>query len=158
GKAAFFMGEYSASGWWNYFLVAILIKTPLAISILVGASLVLCRAGQPLGRREAIFLLTPVIVFLAFLMRARLNLGLRHALPLYPFLLLLAARLATVQLGNWRLMPAVLTIFVGLAAMSSLRTAPHQLAYFNEAVGGPGQGYRYLSDSNLDWGQDLRNL
>ena len=43
-----------------------------------------------------------------------------------------------------------------LTAISSLRTAPHQLAYFNEFVGGPGQGYRYLSDSNVDWGQDLR--
>jgi hypothetical protein len=40
-------------------------------------------------------------------------------------------------------------------AVSSLRTAPHQLAYFNEIVGGPDQGYRYLADSN-DWGQDLK--
>jgi hypothetical protein len=39
-----------------------------------------------------------------------------------------------------------------------LRIAPHQLAYFNESVGGPEQGYRYLSDSNLDWGQDLKGL
>ncbi len=36
--------------------------------------------------------------------------------------------------------------------------APHQLAYFNESVGGPERGYRYLSDSNLDWGQDLKGL
>ena len=43
-------------------------------------------------------------------------------------------------------------------AISSLRVAPHQLAYFNELVGGPEEGYRYLSDSNLDWGQDLEGL
>ena len=36
--------------------------------------------------------------------------------------------------------------------------APHQLAYFNELIGGPTQGHRYLSDSNLDWGQDLKGL
>ena len=39
-----------------------------------------------------------------------------------------------------------------------MRIAPHQLAYFNESIGGPEQGYRYLSDSNLDWGQDLKGL
>jgi hypothetical protein len=43
-------------------------------------------------------------------------------------------------------------------AFSSLRISPHQLAYFNEFVGGPNQGYRYLSDSNIDWGQDLKGL
>jgi hypothetical protein len=42
--------------------------------------------------------------------------------------------------------------------ISSLRIAPHQLAYFNEIIGGPSQGYKYLADSNLDWGQDLKNL
>jgi hypothetical protein len=45
-----------------------------------------------------------------------------------------------------------------LTAASALRVAPQQLAYFNELVGGPGEGYRYLSDSNIDWGQDLRGL
>jgi hypothetical protein len=42
--------------------------------------------------------------------------------------------------------------------ISSLRIAPHQLAYFNETIGGPGEGYRYLADSNLDWGQDLKGV
>jgi hypothetical protein len=35
---------------------------------------------------------------------------------------------------------------------------PHYLAYFNELIGGPDNGYRYLVDSNLDWGQDLKGL
>lgn len=38
---------------------------------------------------------------------------------------------------------------------STLRVYPHQLAYFNEAVGGPENGYKHLLHSNLDWGQDL---
>jgi hypothetical protein len=32
------------------------------------------------------------------------------------------------------------------------------LAYFNEFIGGPKNGYKYLVDSNLDWGQDLKGL
>ena len=35
---------------------------------------------------------------------------------------------------------------------------PSPIAYFNEIVGGPDNGYNYLVDSNLDWGQDLKGL
>ena len=35
---------------------------------------------------------------------------------------------------------------------------PHYLAYFNELAGGPRNGYKYLVDSNLDWGQELMQL
>lgn len=35
---------------------------------------------------------------------------------------------------------------------------PHYLSYFNELIGGPDNGWRYLRDSNIDWGQDLPAL
>ena len=52
-------------------------------------------------------------------------------------------------------------ILVGLViwhAVGSLRIYPDYLAYFNEAAGGPQNGFRHLADSNLDWGQDLKAL
>ena len=42
--------------------------------------------------------------------------------------------------------------------VGTLRIHPSYLAYFNEFWGGPANGYKYLVDSNLDWGQDLKNL
>ena len=39
-----------------------------------------------------------------------------------------------------------------------LRVHPNYLAYFNEAAGGPAQGWRWLVDSNVDWGQELPGL
>ena len=41
---------------------------------------------------------------------------------------------------------------------SVVQVRPHFLPYFNEAVGGPSQGYRYFTDSNVDWGQGLKEL
>jgi hypothetical protein len=41
---------------------------------------------------------------------------------------------------------------------ASLSIHPHYLAYFNEFAGGPSNGYKFLVDSNLDWGQDLKGL
>ena len=40
----------------------------------------------------------------------------------------------------------------------SQQGGPHYLSYFNELTGGPSNGYLFLADSNLDWGQDLKGL
>jgi Dolichyl-phosphate-mannose-protein mannosyltransferase len=158
GQPAFFWGEYSYVGWWNYFLVAFLIKTPLGSLILIGASLLFYRAGNFLGRREAIFILLPVIVIFVLTSQSKVNIGLRHILLVYPFLFVLASRLATVRFRRQWLAPLLLGMPLLMTAVSAIRTAPHQLAYFNELVGGPDQAYRYLSDSNVDWGQDLKGV
>ena len=42
--------------------------------------------------------------------------------------------------------------------ISSVKTYPDYLTYFNEIVGGPKKGIDYLDDSNIDWGQDLKRL
>ena len=158
GLPAFFFGEYSSHSWWSYFLIAFLIKTPVGSLILITTSLVFYRAGSPLRYRQALFLVLPVIIIFVAMTQAKTNIGLRHILPTYPFLFVLASRLATIRLGRTWLAPLLIGIPVLFTAISSLRIAPHQLAYFNEFVGGPEQGYRYLSDSNLDWGQDLKGL
>src|SRR5262245_49234463 len=158
GLPAFFFGEYSSHSWWSYFLVAFLIKTPVGSLILITISFVFYRAGSPLGYRQVLFLVLPVIIIFVAMTQAKTNIGLRHILPIYPFLFVLASRLATIRLRRAWLAPLLIGIPVLFTAIFSLRIAPHQLAYFNEFVGGPEQGYRYLSDSNLDWGQDLKGL
>mgnify|MGYP001077529950 FL=1 len=43
-------------------------------------------------------------------------------------------------------------------SLPALLIFPHHLSYFNFLAGGPEGGYRYLIDSNIDWGQDLPQL
>src|SRR5262249_14168829 len=158
GHQAFFMGEYSDKGWLLYFPVAFLIKTPVPSIVLIVASLLLFRAGTPLRLRDVLFLLLPVGFFLGLMIPAKINIGVRYLTPIYPFLFVLAARLATLSFSRAWVAPVLLGVPVLLSAASSLRTAPHQLAYFNELVGGPDGGHRYLADTNIDWGQDLKGL
>ena len=158
GRPAFFLGEYSYHGWWSYYIVAFLIKTPVGILLLIAGSLIFHRRGKPLKRHQAIFLLLPVIVILLAMTQSKVNIGVRHILPIYPFLFVLAGRLATVSFEHRWVQRLLVGAPILLTAVSALRIAPHQLAYFNELVGGPEQGYRYLSDSNLDWGQDLKGV
>ena len=158
GQPAFFLGEHSYQGWRSYYLIAFLIKTPLGSLILVAVSLLFCRTGRSLERNEVVFLCIPVLVILLATLQAKVNIGLRHILPIYPFLFVLASRLVTIRSRRGWPMHVLIGVPLLLTIVSSLKVAPHQLAYFNEMIGGPDQGYRYLADSNLDWGQDLKGV
>ncbi len=86
---------------------------------------------------------------------SRLNLGDRHLLPMYPAAFILAGSVWK----DWRATHRLLRGFVGFClsalAIQACAAWPNYLAYFNEAVGGPANGWRYLVGSSLDWGQDL---
>jgi 4-amino-4-deoxy-L-arabinose transferase-like glycosyltransferase len=158
GRSSFYMGEYSYEGWWSYYLGAFLLKTPLGTLALVVLALGLQTARARLTWPAAVFLLSPVIVVFAVTTQSRVAVGLRYILPVYPFLFVLAGRVATVPWRRSRLAVGLAYASLLVAVLSSLRVSPHQLAYFNELVGGPDRGYRYLLDSNLDWGQDLKGV
>ena len=84
-------------------------------------------------------------------MGSHINIGHRHVLPVYGFLYVLAG----VGLVRFRWVAPVL---VGVLAVESLSVYPHYMAYFNAATGGPANGPKYLLDSNIDWGQDIKKL
>ena len=141
---------------WYYFPVAFVIKSTigfLALLILAVAAISLW-AGQCF--RKAAYLLIPPTIFMGVALTAGTNMGIRHVLPIYPFLILAAAAgawaLATRNRA-WAIVVAALVIF---HAASSLLTRPDYLAYSNELFGGTSKTYRSLSDSNADWGQGLR--
>jgi hypothetical protein len=167
GHHAFLMGRYSLTGWWYYFPVAFGIKTPLPTLILFGLA-ALC-AGWDLyclvrGRSsdhgvEKLAVWIPPLALFAVSLTSTLNIGYRHILPVLPFIYVLGsgavARIPRQRRGlGW----ALVAVLVAWTIVGSLSVYPHYLTYFNELIGGPDQGYRYLVDSNLDWGQDLPGL
>ncbi len=118
------------------------------------------------GRRSAVLttrlrlVVVGALVFLAFLLQANLNIGIRHALPLLPLLAILVAVGAT---RLWRAGPRLARWAVGVLIVafvaSSLAYYPHFLTYFTEYVPFRKElGHRVMVDSNLDWGQGLLEL
>jgi tetratricopeptide (TPR) repeat protein len=157
GQMTFLAGNYSPSGFWNYFLYAFFLKTPLPVIIASGLAVVFKYSGfnNLLKYREGPYLLiVPIALFLAASF-SPLQIGLRHILPIYPFLFVLCGGTYTIMKEKFRWVLAALGLwYLG----SSAAVHPHYLAYFNELAGGPAGGYEYLLDSNLDWGQDLKGL
>jgi hypothetical protein len=156
GHKAFFLGELSGEGWWSYFPVTFLIKTPLVTLILLFTGLIVIISRRDLWR-TAVFLILPVGALFAAAMTSRLNIGYRHILPILPFVIVLAST-AVLFFRRWAITRFLLVAALAWYVVAALRQQPHFLAYFNELVGGTKQGYRYLGDSNLDWGQDLKKL
>jgi tetratricopeptide (TPR) repeat protein len=91
-------------------------------------------------------------------MASLMNIGVRHILPVYPFLIILAGWAASVLIERRRVWACIVGLLLVWNAVSSLRAAPVYLSYSNELWGGPSQTYRYLSDSNADWGQQLKSV
>lgn len=157
GGAGFLMGEYSGTGWWYYFIIAFLLKTPVAtIFFLIAAfSYSITRTGT---RARALALIAPAALIFIAASSQKVNIGIRHILPVYPFVFTLIGAIPAIKTESMR---AARTVFVAALVWYVIATAgifPHDLAYFNEFAGGPANGYRFLVDSNLDWGQDLRGL
>jgi hypothetical protein len=155
-RDTFLLGQHGELGWWYYFPLAMLFKTPLATlgAITIAAIVLLKGAARSLNRWNAVCILIPLLLYGASALTTHLNLGLRHVFPLYPFIYLLVGLAAARLRGSapvafkW-LAPIVV---VGLLA-ESLAAFPHYISFFNA----PARPFRLklLSDSNFDWGQDL---
>ena len=135
-----------------------MIKTPIALVVLSVAGAAVCVVRRAsIGAANAAFAIAPIVVFVTVAIVTPLNIGLRHLLPIYPFCILLAAVAVTALSSSGR-GKVVLAVAAAVWALEFGRAYPHNLAFFNQLVGGPANGHRYLVDSNLDWGQDLKGL
>jgi hypothetical protein len=149
-RQSYLRGEEWLTGFRSYFFQAFLFKTPIAtIAAILSALFVAFRT-----RRREPFLLVPAALYLIVAVTAHVDLGIRHLLPMYPFLYILCGILG-----------ARFFVAAAAAALSCLVVfAPfnpmwgRHLSYFNELAGGPVNGWKILSDSNVDWGQDLPRL
>ena len=156
GNTTYFLGEVSATGWKHYFPIVSLIKVPLALLILMLVALVpaLRKIKKPNFAQFA--LISFFIFYWITTLTSNLNIGVRHVLPTFPILyILISGQIAKIS-DKWR--GFLIIVLLGWYAFGTISIYPHFLAYFNESVGGTSQGYKYVTDSNLDWGQDLKRL
>lgn len=154
GHSSFLNGTYSISGWWYYYIVVFLLKTPVPLMIMLVTALILYIKKPVTNLLPELFLLVPATAIFVFFCIKHQSVGIRYILPIYPFLFVFAGRAMAVA-GNFRYALYLLVVWY---VAGTLWTTPNYLAYFNEFAGGPDNGYTYLVDSNLDWGQDLKGL
>jgi 4-amino-4-deoxy-L-arabinose transferase-like glycosyltransferase len=150
GHPAYFMGETSEhGGWWLYFPVVFGIKTPIPFLILAAiGGFFLVR------RREHLELIAIPIAIMAVSMTSNINIGVRHLLPIYGPLSVVAA-VGFIEMIRGRPRPAAILLAAWLI-IGSAAAHPDYLPWAN-AFGGR-EPQRIAVDSNFDWGQDIVRL
>ncbi|MBI3190751.1 glycosyltransferase family 39 protein [archaeon] len=160
GHGAYLFGQYSEHGWLYYYILAFAIKAtiPLIIFIFIFLAFMLARKMK-FDLSKEIFVLVPIIIFFVVLSALKLNIGLRHLLPVYPFLFVILGKLFQVKFkkAKRRIFNAIVILLVVWSIAEAMLILPYNMSYFNEFVG-PRNGYLYLSDPDVDWGQWLKYL
>lgn len=156
--SSFLLGTVYPHGVWFYFPVAFAIKSSLSFLLLLLIAIWAISTRRLKTGREVVFLTIPPVFHLIIAMSSGMNIGVRHILPLYLFFSVLiggAAWKLIEQNRRWTYVIVVLLIF---QAISTSRAYPAYLAYANELWGGPSRVHLLLSDSNADWGQQLKDV
>lgn len=158
GHASYLLGQRRHTGVWYFFPVTLAVKTPLAMLLML--------LGTPwLARRlrERADLATPLAFsagILLFAMTTRINIGVRHVLPVYVGFAIICGAASACLLhgagGRWRTAQvAVLALLVWHVASGAWQH-PDYLPYTNEIAGNHPENF--VADSDLDWGQDMKRL
>ncbi len=169
GHAAYLLGHVSELGWWYYFPVAMGVKTPILTLFLLLVWLIISVAihGEQWRKKrwaervpfDFWILVFPPLLFFLWSMTSHINIGFRHIFATYVFFPLAAGsalhylhRRGTRWIPGIAMSIAIVTMTVGTLAW------PNTIGYFNGFAGGAKNGWHYVTDSNLDWGQDYIRL
>jgi 4-amino-4-deoxy-L-arabinose transferase-like glycosyltransferase len=152
--SGFLFGESYQGSKWYYLPAALLIKEPIGMIVLwvMGTVAVLI---TPRLRAVGPYVLVPTLLLTGVAMAGSRNWGVRYAIFVPVILAVVAAAVLAYRRRWLHVAAGVLAAYV---AVSSLSAFPYYLAYSNEAFGGVQGTHEMLTDSNVDWGQDLGRL
>ena len=174
GLPSYLCGEWKDRGWWYYYLVCAALKVPLGIwglgltafGVSLQSSAIRKKSAHPSDsvdgwkrffyswRDEIILLLPAVGLFVFVSSQAGFGRHFRYVLPAFPFVFIWMSKVSTPAI-RCRTLGVLVAALLTWTVASSLWIYPHSMSYFNELVGGPRHGHRYLLGSNLDCGQDV---
>jgi len=173
GQYSYIFGHVSSNGWWYYFPVNFILKESLSyvllcvITVIFGVSIFIKKARLISVTQYTTHHITEVtfiawiIFYLSVSMLGNLNIGIRHLLCIYPFMMILIAggivKIYThIKSKSQKMIYAIIiTLLLIWYSLSSTLAFPYYLSYFSELAGPKEYHSYYLADSNIDWGQDL---
>lgn len=165
-RSAFILGHFFNAGVWYYFPIAYLVKEPLSLLILLfGGKIYLLTRKRKLEFCEWLIIIPPVFYLIVSLF-SKLNIGIRHLMPIYPFIFIFIGYFISEFFATYKnISKSLRLIAYSLLALLfvwylcvNISIYPYYMTYFNELAGGSKGGSNILSDSNIDWGQDTKRL
>jgi hypothetical protein len=172
GNTTFLLGRFTNQSFTEYFPITYILKEHLAMLVVL-ASLILVsivlgiRAIQDkklkLHRKWLLkywyewTVITMILLYWVISIKGNLNLGIRHILPAVILTYIIVAIGIVRILLPLRFSRIILGILLLWYMGTTLLTYPSYISHLN-VLAGQNQGYQIFTDSNLDWGQDLKRL
>jgi hypothetical protein len=101
-----------------------------------------------------LYMLAPALFFFAVALTSKMNIGVRHILPVYPFFIVAAAAGTYAFARRFSFAKYLIVALLAFHAFTAFRTAPNYLAFANDVWGGTESTHRYFADSNVDSSQN----
>lgn len=182
GNTTYFFGQVTNQSFREYFPIVFLIKEPLPILIFLLSAMAIAiyfvlrnnladfprhiwkNVQNYLNKHIAETAMLLFIALYAYVsITGNLNIGFRHLFPILPFMYILISKeivFLWIKLrGNMKkIYSVVIGVLLCWLVAETAFAYPYYLAYFNETIGGSKNGYKYVTDSNVDWGQELKRL
>lgn len=151
---------YYSKGPIYYFAGVIAAKVPIGslLLVLMGAGLLLARKVPREFTPPMIGLGLLAAAFFAVLLIGSSYAGVRHALPIYPLLAILAAVPIFIAIHARSYFFGLLSAVLLIASLLSSVPVMRPWEYFNEFVGGPAGAWRYFSDEGVDLGLRVEDI
>jgi hypothetical protein len=152
GHDSYLMGRRSPTGFWYYYPIVLAIKTPIGIIVL--SVLALLAVARKRGLSEPLAFVAAVVLVA---MASRINIGIRHILPVYVGLsVACGVYVSSVFQSRFAKLKWLVASLVAWSVISGMFCHPDYLAYTNEFTGTHPE--QFVADSDLDWGQDMKRL
>jgi hypothetical protein len=166
---SYLLGEVNNTGWWYYFPFAFIVKEPLTTLTCVLLAIVIAifqRKGTvpfftvfAIDSWSLFCIGTMLVLYGATAIASARDVGFRHVFPMLPLIYVLVGVALGRAIQSMRRVALIgVTALLVILAVETLAITPNFISFFNVAAGGSRGGLRLLSDSNLDWGQDLLAL
>lgn len=153
--SSYIFGQIYLHGVWYYFPVLLTLKWTMGTLALLGVAIWAYASGRIHKPREIIFLVLPATVYFVIAVAGPLNLGVRHILPIFPFIFALVGAAMAHLAAHRRAWAWAIGVLLLAHAVESLAAFPNYLPFANRLWGGSSNTYRYFTDSAVDWGQQL---
>jgi hypothetical protein len=153
-RFSFLLGRTYRGGVWTFFPVTFLLKTPESTLALLLSTIICLPVIWQKNKQILLDMGLYPLIYLSVSVSGALNLGYRHLLPIIPYLYMLVAMNFAV-IRKTKYIAAVQVVVVMWQIVIPFFSWPNYIPYFNVFAGGESKGYKYLADSNVDWGQGL---
>jgi hypothetical protein len=150
-------GDFSRTGWWYYFEAAFLVKATIPLLFVIALASIHLAVKRFIDPRGETIILGTILCYVVALTLGADDLGIRYALPIFPLLFVWGSRIVT-EVRHKTLGIVFLLLLCALQARAALAAFPNYIPYFNEFAGGARNGLEYLDDSNVDWGQGIKQM